>query len=62
MPTTTDKPERRKNTRAAEQPTLIELRAVFHRIWTTQVGKPDYSKRDWRELQRLLYRMFKVEV
>jgi hypothetical protein len=53
--------ERRKRVRK-EQPTLEELRAVFHRLWTSQVGQPKYSKRDWRELRQMMFRMFKVEV
>lgn len=45
--------ERRQRVRKAE-PTLFELRAIFHRLWGSQVGKPEYSKRDWLELQRMM--------
>jgi hypothetical protein len=57
----TVKPERRQRVRK-EQPTTFELRAVFHRLWGSQVGSPEYKKRDWQELQKILFRLFKVEV
>lgn len=54
--------ERRTGRRVDSSPSLDELRAVFHRIWTTQVGQHGYSKRDWQELQRMMMVMFKVKV
>jgi hypothetical protein len=54
--------ERRIRQRAPEKPTLFDLRAVFHRLWGSQVGQPGYSKRDWREIRQQLFRLFKVEV
>lgn len=53
--------DRRKRVRG-EQPTLFQLRAIFHRLWGSQVGKPEYNKRDWRELQQMIFRLFKAEV
>lgn len=53
--------ERRKNVRK-EQPTREEVRAVFHRIWTGQVGQQGYSKRDWRELRTMIFRLTGLEV
>lgn len=58
---TVDKPERRKAERT-DHPAIIEIRAVFHRLWSSQVGRPDYSKRDWRELRDMLFRRYKVEL
>lgn len=53
--------ERRKRKRE-EVPVVEELRAVFHRLWTSQVGQPGYVKRDWRELRTMLFRKFGVEL
>lgn len=55
------KQERRKNVRK-DVPAVVELRAVFHRLWTSQVGQPGYVKRDWRELRTLVFRKFGVEL
>ena len=54
-------PERRQRVRK-EQPTVFELRAVFHRLWGSQVGERGYNKRDWLELQTMMFRLFKTEV
>lgn len=62
MSTPENQPERRTNVRDPNRPTLIELRAVFHRLWTSQVGEHGYVKRDWRELRQILFQKFKVEV
>ena len=48
-------PERRKQPRS-EQPTLEEVRACFHRLWSSQVGTKEYNKRDWQELAKMLFR------
>ena len=55
------KQERRKNVRK-DVPAVHELRAVFHRLWTSQVGQPGYVKRDWRELRTMVFRKFGVEL
>lgn len=47
--------ERRERPRQT-QPTTFELRAVFHRLWSSQVGATGYNKHDWQELQHLLFR------
>lgn len=31
-----------------------EIRELFHKIWTSQVGEKGYKKKDWQRLQRLL--------
>lgn len=49
--------ERRKRVRRPEAPTLYELRAIFHRLWGSQVGQPNYKKRDWVEVQTMLFRI-----
>jgi hypothetical protein len=54
-------PERRRWSRR-QQPTTAELRAVFHRLWTLQVGEPGYSKRDWRELRVMIFRLTGIEL
>ena len=55
--------ERRKNAhRDRELPTLEDMRAVFHRIWTREVGQPNYSKRDWHELRMMIFKLFGAEV
>lgn len=54
-------PERRRTTRK-DLPAVNEIRAVFHRLWTRQVGRDEYSERDWRELRDLLFRRFNVEL
>ena len=56
------RPERRIRRRIPDRPTVFELRAVFHRLWGSQVGQPEYVKRDWCELQQLIFRLFKTEV
>ena len=48
--------ERRRQPRG-EKPTLGELRACFHRIWSSQVGTKEYKKRDWTELAKMLFRL-----
>lgn len=53
--------DRRQRVRR-EQPTREEVRAVFHRLWTKEVGKQDYVKRDWRELRDLIFRLTGVEL
>lgn len=52
----------RRQQRRREMPTKEELRAVFHRIWTSQVSEHGYSKRDWRELQQMIFRLTKLEL
>jgi hypothetical protein len=64
MTTTTEtqlRPERRQRERGPK-PTTTELRACFHRLWTSQVGERGYNKHDWQELQRLIYHRFGVEL
>lgn len=53
--------ERRRRQRR-EQPTREEARAVFHRLWTKEVGKGDYVKRDWRELRQMIFRLTGLEL
>lgn len=53
--------DRRQRVRR-KQPTREEVRAVFHRLWTKEVGKQDYVKRDWRELRDLIFRLTGVEL
>ena len=53
--------ERRRRQRN-ETPTKEELRAVFHRLWTSQVGERGYSKRDWRELRQMIFRLTGLEL
>lgn len=53
--------ERRRQPRR-EQPTREEVRAVFHRLWTKEVGKPDYVKRDWRELRQMIFCLTGLEL
>lgn len=55
------KDERRRTPRK-EVPTKDEVRAVFHRIWTSQVGQLGYRKRDWQELQKLIFRKCGIEL
>jgi hypothetical protein len=57
-----NKEERRKHVRRPDRPTITELRAVFHRLWTAQVGQPLYSKRDWRELSAIIFRLTRIDV
>jgi len=56
----TKQTERRKQPRT-EKPTVAELRACFHRIWSSQVGTKEYKKKDWIELVRMLFQ-FGVKV
>jgi hypothetical protein len=30
------------------------IKALFHKLWSRDVGTPGYDKKDWMELQRLL--------
>lgn len=50
--------ERRQRVRH-EQPTKEELCAVFHRLWTSQVGERSYSK---RELRQMIFRLTGLEL
>lgn len=54
--------DRRIRKRDEARPSLSEMRAVFHRLWGSQVGKDGYKKRDWQELQRIMFRLFKAEI
>ena len=31
-----------------------EIKGLYHKLWSKDVGTPGYDKRDWMELQRLL--------
>lgn len=53
--------DRRQRVRR-KQPTREEVRAVFHRLWTKEVGKQDYVKRDWRELRDMIFRLTGIEL
>jgi hypothetical protein len=55
-------PERRQLTRDDAAPRISEVRAVFHRLWTSQVGTPTYNKKDWQELRKLIYNHTKLEL
>lgn len=47
--------ERRKQPRR-DVPTAYEVKACFHRLWSANVGQPNYLKSDWKELQKMLFR------
>ena len=34
-----------------------EARIIFHKLWTERVGKEGYNKKEWQELQNLLYKL-----
>ena len=48
--------DRRTSSRDPVNPSVREIKGVFHRLWGKQVGNAGYSKRDWRELQSMLRR------
>lgn len=54
--------ERRKRQRNNSAPTKDEARAIFHRLWTAQVGKDDYRKRDWREFRNMVFQLTGLEL
>lgn len=49
-----ERAEERRQRPRKDEPTVSEIRACFHRIWTAMVGTKDYKKRDWQELRRML--------
>lgn len=34
-----------------------QTRYMFHKLWTDAVGKEGYNKKEWQELQNLLYKL-----
>jgi hypothetical protein len=32
------------------------LHGIFHTLWTKAVGTPGYSKREWQELEAIIFR------
>lgn len=34
---------------------VVEMRMLFHRLWTMARDSPDYEKEPWKEMEKLLW-------
>lgn len=41
--------------------TMKDADAMFHKLWTKAVGTQDYNKKEWMELERLIYLLAKED-